>query len=368
MKELQIIAWFVVACCGAMAQQRAVVGLYIGRGMFASESYYTLTEYGKERCSITLSSTPEGIEWRLERPGDDIISISNRITKKLSYMKICGKAGSELRVAGSIELRYVSIMGNFLGIQTLKVDEGVPRLCFKKVKNGWAYLSGSGYITQVCQGLGCNPEPRRREIGRSRTVESCLEAVDSPDEIVREGCARDLGRMAAQADRTRVTAALSRLLSDPVPDVRGGAAEGLGLLVSLEAVEKLKAALASESDSLVKQRISEGLAYAAGADLLGGASATGLGTDEALRLFVSGGTPWVADLISSRCTDKTQLAARLGELLKSPAAQERVSAVRLTAAVAGKAAVEILEDVAAHDEDATVKAAANRVLESLREK
>jgi len=361
------MAWFVVACCGAMAQQRVEVGLYVGRGILARESDYTLTEYGKERCSITLSSAPEGLGWRLERPGDDIISVSNRITKKLSYVKVCGKAGSEIRVAGTVELRYVSTMGNFLGVQTLKVDEGVPRLCFKKVKNGWAYLSGSGYITEGCQGMGCKPEPRGREIGRSRTVNSCLEAVDSPDEIVREGCARDLGRMAAQADRARVTDALARLLSDPVADVRSGAAEGLGLLVSLEAVEKLKAALASESDPLVKQRISEGLAYAAGADLLGGASATGLGASEALQLFSSGGTPWAADLISSRCTDKTQLTARLGELLKSPAAQERVSTVRLAAAVAGKAAIEILKDVAAHDQDATVRAAANKAVESLRE-
>jgi HEAT repeat protein len=81
---------------------------------------------------------------------------------------------------------------------------------------------------------------------------------------LREGAARDLGRLTGLKDASRAVSKLVSLMADPSRDVRAGAIDSLGLIgdeKSFEALkEALRAAMASR-DLLLQDRLMQALSF-----------------------------------------------------------------------------------------------------------
>jgi len=356
-KTLLVILVLGLTGPAAVGEERVIVTLPFDQyGPYGRTPFETSGEYGRRVCSITLRDVDETTRQYLkERPGDDVVEWVNRFTHRLIKASVCAKVGSELRLMGTAD---------FFG--TTVTPEGNERLCFRKTKKGWAYLCGRGSIKYPAtswreeRGMGRLVE----YLGRERTLESCLAALDSSDEIIREGCARDLARLATQADLERVSVRLSRLLADPVPEVRRGAAEAIGRLAYPGSLVTLKAARDAEKDELTKEYIDEALALLGAAALCRESRDAGIPAAEAAKLYNAGVDAWVEDMLFGM---RDSAEGVLRERFNSKDSEERLAAVRLVRAVKPTWAQAALAEIAENDPDLRIKVAAKLALEDLRE-
>jgi len=190
--------------------------------------------------SITMKEGGQGyVLLSTERPGDQLMmSMGGLFGGGGSMTSMIGTGeGSEIRFAGKIETAQGVVTGDQKG-----------RLCFRKSQGDWAYVCGLGQYEE---------DSTVTKLGHGRTVESCFDLLASDDPILREGGARDLGRLTPLDDARRVVPKLISLLADSVQFVRRGAIEGLGLIGTPEALEALNAALATELDETTKEYFEE---------------------------------------------------------------------------------------------------------------
>lgn len=214
--------------------------------------------------SITLSGNGTGTVFLTERPGDGILFKLN--PTGVSEQMIATGERSQLRFSGRTSI----------GEAVLTAARG-SRLCFRKSKGEWVYVCGLGEYAE---------RGKVRLLGSDRTVDSCLAMLAGDDAILREGAARDLGRLTTQADAPRVIPRLVAMLQNVSPILRRSAAEGLGLIGDQKCFEALRAAQASERDQLVKDCLEESLSLCAAHALMADPSAAHLTEADAARLFL----------------------------------------------------------------------------------
>ncbi len=169
---------------------------------------------------VAISPSASVMYLKTERPGDSFsMALSlNSVAMGTATPQYCTGVGSEIRLGGS-------------GSQWTVPQGG--RLCLKRDSAGWVFLCGSGVLK-----LGTSGDQVF-----DRSFQTSLLLCGHPNEYVREGAARDLGRLSlgrSAEDRQKALAALNRLLDDPSEDVRLGALEGLGCLGSPEALASLR--------------------------------------------------------------------------------------------------------------------------------
>jgi len=196
--------------------------------------------------SITLEATGDGyMLLSCERPGDKMMMSLGGLFGGggTSETTIGIGEGSEVRFVGTFSTSFGSVTG----------DEG-SRLVFRKADGDWAYICGRGRYEE---------DSIITELGKSRSVESCLQLLNNNDPILREGGARDLGRLGYSGNVARVVPKLAGLLRDSSSYVRRGAIEGLGLIGTAEAKETLQAAYMEEVDSLTIEYLEEALGFCA---------------------------------------------------------------------------------------------------------
>ncbi|MGH9838432.1 MAG: HEAT repeat domain-containing protein [Blastocatellia bacterium] len=213
--------------------------------------------------TIAASVNPSVAILSTERPGDSIM-----------FSLGLGGPGQEIATGEGSEIRFSG--KHSLGDGELTVAEG-SRVCLKKSQGEWVYVCGLGEY--VAGG-------KTYRLGYNRTVDSCLTLLAKDDTILREGVARDLGRLTKPADVSRVVPKLVALLKDSSPVLRRGAAEGLGLIGSQDAFAALKQALATETDELTGKYLEEALAICGGIALVGDPLAAKMTDDEAADLFL----------------------------------------------------------------------------------
>jgi len=313
-----------------------------------------------ERGGETLEVVLEGARFTLY-PGSDKRATVAVIyeTEKVQRVRFAEQAppqpfvflgvgeGSELRVRVYWDTSALSVS-----------VAGASRVCFRKFEGGWTYLCGRGQVK-------C-PDGTVIQLGDKRTVDSCLDLLSSPDAILREGGARDLGRLTGDADVVRVAPRLAALLNDTVPFVRRGAAEGLGLIGRQECAVWLKAAAATEQEELTKEYVAEALALCGGNVLIGDPNAPDLSVSEAAQLYSEGRTGWADDMLSQRIQARAPVAAQtLISRLDSADADERLVAVQLFGAAKCVEAREALTKLSTDDPDEKVKAAAKEAVDNL---
>jgi tetratricopeptide (TPR) repeat protein len=217
--------------------------------------------------SITKQDTYDGsfVLYLAERPGDLLeVAITGPSAGRATTFT---SEGSEVRYEG----RHTIATGTLFGEKT-------SPLCFRKAKEGWVYICGLGECVQ---------DGKTNRLGYDRTVDSCLALLSTDDTILREGAARDLGRLAKKEDDSRVVPALTSLLNDSSDFVRRGAAEGLGLIGSQECYESLTNAFSRETNEQTKKFIEEALVICGGLVLAAEPSSARISDKDAAALYLS---------------------------------------------------------------------------------
>lgn len=248
--------------------------------------------------------------------------------------------GSEIRFKGTADI----------GIGVIAAND---RLCFRKTKEGWAYVCGLGSFRD---------KKKEIEFGKNRTVDSCLALLSNPDLILREGAARDLGRMTRETDIARVVPKLSKLLTDSDMYVRRGAAEGLGLVHADSCIAPVWAAFSIEKDDITKQFMAQALAACAEKAPLVPPLAPELKGARAINSSV--GKDWAGmEGLKNRITP--EVATALVGMLASADAPERQVAAWLLGKGQSVQALEALKGLSDNDPDEKVKAEAKNALEKI---
>jgi hypothetical protein len=201
--------------------------------------------------------------------------------------------GSEIRFAGRHEVNRGVLTG-----------EEVSRLSFRKSNKVWVYVSGLGQYEEG---------GKVTRLGHSRSVNTCLALLGSGDPILREGAARDLGRLVGTTDVARAVSKLTPLLNDTSPFVRRGTAEGLGLIGSVEAFNALRDALATEKDATTKSYIEEAMGIAGAYALLNDSISQNIPLEQASdfvsKLIPKGEiTDWTGMVITTRIAPRREQA------------------------------------------------------------
>lgn len=352
-KTLTVLLSLVITASAGAAEERILTPLPID-------------QHSRSLCSITVSDVEKDrLSYMKERPGDDVVGVLNRFTKRLADLKVCSKVGSELRVSGTATLTYRDSFHKW-SFTTTVAAEGKERLCFRMTAKGWAYLCGRGVITGKVFTVFGTGERDPQRLGWDRTVDSCVSALGSKDAIVREGCARDLARLAGDSDRVRVLPGLSGLLSDPVAEVRRGVAEALALLGDPQSVSAIQTARTAEKDDLTKEYFGESLALLAATALLRENRDAGIPAGDAAQLYIAGRDAWVDDMLARPSRAQEEAASVLKGRLGAGDPKERLAVVWLLGAMKFPWAHEALAEVAEKDSDGTVKAVAKLALERLR--
>jgi len=155
-----------------------------------------------------------GVVMTTERPGDALLIKDKTWNPKYQDYELhdpipCIPTGN-----GS-ELRYAGTVSEPPG--TMIVPDG-SRLCFRMDNGTWVYVCGLGEYQENGKTNG---------FGSDRTVDSCLTLLSGADAVLREGAARDLGRLTQQSQVPRVVPKLAALLRESAPAIRQAAAEGL---------------------------------------------------------------------------------------------------------------------------------------------
>lgn len=204
--------------------------------------------------SITLKNTGTGYTLiSTERPGDTMM------------MTLDAMSGGMQTIIGTGDGSEIRFIGTFKTDQGVVTGEKNSRLSFRKADGDWAYVSGLGQYEE---------QGKVTKLGYNRTVESCLDLLKSEDPILREGGARDLGRLCTVKDARRVVPQLAVMLKDSSVPTRRGAIEGLGLIGTDDATTVLQAAYAGETDKITKEYFEESLGFCAAYSILGESSAS----------------------------------------------------------------------------------------------
>ena len=187
---------------------------------------------------------------RTERPGDKLlIQMEGMGFLFVGTGSMFG--GHYFHVGDGSEIRFVD---TYRTESAAFKGEADGRLVFRKSEGDWAYVCGLGQYEE---------EGTVTKLGHNRTVASCLELLKSDDAILREGGARDLGRLSTPEDAAKVVPRLIETLRDSSAFVRRGAIEGLGLIGTTEACAALQVELANERDETTKEYIEEALGFCA---------------------------------------------------------------------------------------------------------
>ncbi len=222
---------------------------------------------------------------------------------------IPGIKGSELCIKGTAK-----------GAQSSVTAIGNEPLCFHKTDSGWVYLSGQGAITGEKAGT----------LGQERTAASCLDTLEHSDEILRRGCARDLGRLTSKQERDDVAEALTARLADEAPGVREAAAETLGKIDCHKSFGALRTAHESEKNKIARQYMMEAIAICAGKAWLGSLEGLSLNQAEAAKLYAQGATKWASKkVLNSLDGDPVKIERELARYLLAKSVDEQAAATGL---------------------------------------
>jgi hypothetical protein len=299
--------------------------------------------------SVSILSPPHArglILLSTERPGDQVVA----------SFTLEGGLGPELPIGLGSEWR--------LGGSSIFWD--VPpnqRLCLKRVSEGWILLCGVGEF-RIPQGT----------FRLNRTFAECVELVKSTAPFLREGAARDLGRLAwserkepnRQEDATRILIQLSKD-HEAGDSVLLGAIEGLGLVSTSQALERLrelakeKKPVEGKEGSIEYKRILEAISIIAGTRLLGFQEVqTLLSVDEAAELYLTGKSKWVDECpLSLRITEDKKGTFNAVVALTTHATEKvRLAAVSLLKLMDSELAKPVLERLATSDPSEQVREAA----------
>jgi len=240
----------------------------------------------------------------------------NRRGKSRTTVLIPGANGSEICIKGTAK-----------GAQTSITAIGDARLCFHKTEAGWVYLSGRGKFTGEKSGT----------LGQERSVASCVDTLDHTDEILRRGCARDLGRLASLEDRDDVAEALTESLTDEKPGVREAAAETLGQIDCHNSFDALRKARDGEKNKIALQYMREAIAVCAGKAWLGTLSGLQINQAEAAKLYSQGATSSASkQLLETLEGDPAVTERAMAKLLLAKNKGEQSAAVSLLFALDAK--------------------------------
>lgn len=219
--------------------------------------------------SITFAEGGKGYNViSTERPGDSMMMSMGGMFGGGGGMQtmIATGEGSEIRFAGRIEIADGE----------LSVAKG-SRVALKKSKGDWVYVCGLGeYVA----------DGKTNRLGYNRTVDSCLALLAAGDVVLKEGAARDLGRLVKPTDAARVVPTLVPLLNDSADSLKRGAAEALGLIGSQDAYQALKEARATETNTVTIEFFDEALSICGAYALMGDPAAAKLSDEEAANLYL----------------------------------------------------------------------------------
>lgn len=333
---LSIIQGKVWAEGGSAAEPIIVRGYNVARGVNTLGSLSILCP---AKSPFVLLST--------ERPGDSLMMSVDLITGPMQPVFPTAE-GSEHRFGGE---------GDFFSVPRYN------RLCLKRTEAGWILLCGVGEIRTLEGTFRLN-----------RTYEDCLALLKHNMPELREGAARDIGRIAweqrQRISREKTTQILIPFLNDSSAEVRWGTIEGLGLLCTREALEHLRQ-LADKTrseegkePSTEHKRVLEALSIIAGTRLLGFTEVADLLTiEDAAKLYLEGATDWVDECpLSQRVNENIGRALQaLKDLSNHPSRDVRLAVVRLLKLVGNEEAKAILQHLST-DPDEKVKVAAKEVL------
>lgn len=263
-----------------LASSLAVILIAFGLGCTSRQEVQFKWASGPEtEGAITIIGSESGSVYTTERPGDMLFLHPGGAfgSGGVSRPDIAVGEGSEIRLAGKSNHPAWDVA----------IGE---RLCFLKTPRGWRYICGRGRVGG-------------RRFGNTRTLSSCIVDLEAIDPVVREGAARDIGRLASIDDYDRVVPCLLKALRDPERRVQLGAIESLGQVGNGEAYGALKESSGASSEVTTNERIAEALAMCAGYNLVGARATPEMSPEQAADLFLAGKTDWVqrsmARMISS---------------------------------------------------------------------
>ncbi|HXU18680.1 MAG TPA: HEAT repeat domain-containing protein [Terriglobales bacterium] len=177
--------------------------------------------------------------------------------------------------------------------------------------------------------------------GYNRTVASCLAILAGEDSILKEGAARDLGRLTKIDDVSGVVTKLGTLLDGTDEASKRGAIEGLGLIGTQGCYNLLQQALTKETNGITKQFIEEALSLCGSYVLVGDPSAPKLSDEEAAKLVLGASqlentkgtnrkgamqSSWMVDMLLERIKARETDAFKV-LLAKAESSQQMVSRV-----------------------------------------
>ena len=248
-----------------------------------------------------------GVVMSTDRPGQNIV-ISMR-----GGTRIPGADGSELCIKGVIKR----------GKNALTVNDDDP-LCVHKTPEGWVYLSGSGTFSGENEWT----------VGEGRTVESCLDALRSPDYLLRKGCIIDLQRLSTPDTKSGVLMALVDQLNDEIPEVRQAAAESIGLLGCHSSFQALRSAHVAETEEIAQIYMGEALSLCSGVALLNQSSEYEIPPEDLLLLYAEYSTEWSdKHMLSARNFQREEVASSMRSYLTHKQASVRYAAGQFLFAV-----------------------------------
>jgi len=249
--------------------------------------------------SITLKESGGGYMMiSCERPGD---------TMMMSLGGFLGGGGRSETTIGTGEGSEIRFVGTFETAQGKVTGDSASRLVFRKADGDWAYVCGLGQYEEA---------GNVTRLGYDRTIVSCLGLLKSDDPILREGAARDLGRLCTLRDAVRVVPRLIEMLKDSSASIRRGTIEALGLIGTADAASALQIALVEELDKTTKEFIEEALGFCAAYSILGESGAVAeppeAGLDRLVRDSNTGKAKlndWFTDNVGRRIATRPQEAA-----------------------------------------------------------
>ena len=284
---LSLVLVLTLAACGN-TEERVLVPLYID-----------VDDNLVGRVSIH-SGRYGGVSMSTNRPDQEIV-ISMR-----SGARVPGGDGSELCLTGVVKtVRH-----------SLSVTGDEP-LCMHKTPAGWVYLSGLATVI----------DDKEWTIGEHRTLESCLDALDGTDYLLRRGCIKDFKRISTPGTRREVLLALTTQLNDKEPGLRQTTAETIGLLGCHAAFPALREASKREPDEIARIYMGEAVSLCAGISLLEPSPASPLSTELLLGLYSEGATKWSDEqVLAATNFQRDEIMASINTYLTAPDANLRKAA------------------------------------------
>ena len=304
--------------------------------------------------SISLFEMDDGyVLYSIERPGDSLFFSLGGPSGGLGFgfgsASIGTAEGSELRFSGNHETNDVII--------TSETDQ---RVCFRKTKNGWAYICGAGTLKY-------KNEEKTIDLAKHFTMASCIALLDAEDPVLRESAVRSLGQIPNDSNALdQIVPNIMAMLEDPSPFVRRGAAESLGLINDTRCISTLQKYFDTEKDEVTREYIAEAMALYGGRAFIEESPSPAIPIGLASSYYVDGITKWGNDILSKQIAANPEpMVNVLKERLKSSDPSIRLAAVKLIGVAKPSETKKLLLEVIKKDTDAKVKNAALEIVEKL---